>query len=41
MQKGNSNTNAILTVLLLVVLAYMSWYYFTYGTLNIGQMLGL
>lgn len=41
MQKGNSNTNAILVVLLIIVAVYLVWYHETYGTINLGQLLGL
>jgi uncharacterized membrane-anchored protein len=40
MQKGNSNMNALLTVLVVVAVVWLIWYYETHGSINILQLLG-
>ena len=40
MQKGNSNQNALLVVLLIVAAVWLIWYYNVHGAINIGKILG-
>lgn len=40
MQKGDSNLNALLVVLLVVIAVWLIWYYNVHGAINIGQILG-
>jgi hypothetical protein len=40
MQKGNSNMNALLLVLIVVAAIWLAWYYNVHGAINIGQLLG-
>ena len=40
MDKGNSNMDALLVVLLLAVLGWLFWYHYFYGAIDLGRLLG-
>ena len=40
MQKGSSKTEALLVAILVIVLIWMVWYYYLYGTINLAHLFG-
>lgn len=40
MQKGNSNASAVLIVLVIFVLGWAAFYYYSYGPINLGNLFG-